>query len=277
MLQELAYKDFIQIEFDHRKRLNFNYSQRAFARDLHLSPARLNEILNGNGELSSNSAMTIAKNLRLSGKEQMIFLSLVDLSNGSSKLKKREAAQYLKTLKEMNHHALDKDTFAMMSEWQYFAVLSCLELDYPEKSLHWISLKLNFAPELVIKTLEVLQKLDLVECSKQGNYFLKEEVRFQTTTDIPNLALRRSHAERINHSLEALNNTPVELRDITSMSMAVSLKKLPQAKQMIKDFRRSLCQFLESGSKEEVYNINIQLVPINTSLNAIGVCNEMYN
>ena len=31
---------------------------------------------------------------------------------------------------------------------------------------------------------------------------------------------------------------------------------------MIREFRRELACFLEAGEKDEVYNINIQLVPV---------------
>jgi len=43
--------------------------------------------------------------------------------------------------------------------------------------------------------------------------------------------------------------------------MAIDSSKLPAAKEMIRTFRRKLCEFLESGKKDEIYNLNIQLVP----------------
>jgi hypothetical protein len=46
------------------------------------------------------------------------------------------------------------------------------------------------------------------------------------------------------------------------MTMAIDPKKLPQAKERIRDFRRGLSEFLESGNRSEVYRINIQLMPV---------------
>ena len=66
----------------------------------------------------------------------------------------------------------------------------------------------------------------------------------------------------IKQSIDALFAVPVESRDITSMTMAIDKNKIPEAKRKIKQFRRNLCQFLESGEKNEVYNLNVQLIPL---------------
>ena len=54
----------------------------------------------------------------------------------------------------------------------------------------------------------------------------------------------------------------MELRDFTSMTMAIDPEKLTEAKKKIREFRRGLSEFLEAGKKEEVYRLNIQLVPV---------------
>jgi hypothetical protein len=49
--------------------------------------------------------------------------------------------------------------------------------------------------------------------------------------------------------------------------MAVDPALLPEAKDMIKKFRRRLSRFLESGKKKEVYTIAIQLFPVSRQQN----------
>ncbi len=51
-------------------------------------------------------------------------------------------------------------------------------------------------------------------------------------------------------------------KDITSMTMAVDPKHLGKARSLISKFRRDLCDLLEDGDQEVVYNLGIQLYPI---------------
>jgi uncharacterized membrane protein (DUF106 family) len=46
------------------------------------------------------------------------------------------------------------------------------------------------------------------------------------------------------------------------MTMSIDVKKLPEARKIIKKFRREMSQFLESGNQTRVYQLGIQLFPI---------------
>ena len=61
---------------------------------------------------------------------------------------------------------------------------------------------------------------------------------------------------------EQIDHIDLELRDVTSMTMPIDKNKIKQAKEMIFDFRRKLTNYLESGEKDEVYSLNIQLIPL---------------
>ena len=50
--------------------------------------------------------------------------------------------------------------------------------------------------------------------------------------------------------------------DITGITMAIDSKKLKEAKKRITNFRRSLAEFLESGTRDSVYRLNLQLFPL---------------
>ena len=84
----------------------------------------------------------------------------------------------------------------------------------------------------------------------------------RTTDGISSAALRKSHKESILQAAETLDNVPVDERDITSMTMAIDPAKLPLAKKLIRDFRYRLADLLECGARTEVYNLNVQLVPV---------------
>ena len=66
----------------------------------------------------------------------------------------------------------------------------------------------------------------------------------------------------LDKALKSIDECPPELKDITSISMAIDIDKLPEARKMIHNFRKQMCQFLEKEKQEEVYNLSVQLFPI---------------
>lgn len=261
MLQDLKYIDFIQGKYEERKLGNTSYSLRAFARDLGVSPSRLSEILSGKGNITSKTALKIASNLKLQDKEIEIFISLVNLSNASSKKSKKQASSLISDLKKSNHRSLSIETFNLVSEWYYFAILSVMELDLFDGTAAWICSRIGVDLNKIQNALNTLEKLEFIECKNQ-KYNLVAGDGLTTTSDIESMALKKSHKQSLLQAIDALDNVSVEDRDITSITMAIDPKKLPEAKKLIKNFRRELCVYLESGKKSEVYNLNIQLLPI---------------
>ena len=49
---------------------------------------------------------------------------------------------------------------------------------------------------------------------------------------------------------------------MTSMTMAIDVDRLPEAREVITKFRRELCALLENGEQTRVYNLGIQLYPV---------------
>ncbi len=262
MLDSLNFKDFLKVELEQRQIGNSRYSLRAFARDLELSPSRLSEVMNGKGSLSCSSALKVAKNLNLTKKEMKIFTSLVNLQNSSSKKNKNDAHIYLKNINDNNTLSLSQDTFNLISEWYYFAILSVLELDECNGESQWIAKRLNLAIDTTEDALSTLLALSMVEKTAVGWRLPKEKVSFQTTNEIQSISLRKSHKESLYQAINSIEKHSIEQRDITSITMAIDKNKIPQAKKLIRKFRASLCEFMESGKKNEVYNLNIQLIPL---------------
>lgn len=61
---------------------------------------------------------------------------------------------------------------------------------------------------------------------------------------------------------QSLDNDAVDTRDFVSITMAIDVDKIPEAKRRIREFWSELRQFLEFGSKKEVYQFSAQLFPL---------------
>lgn len=260
-MQEMSYLTIIENEFSARASLNESYSMRAFARDLDLSASQLNDIVKGRKGLSSNKAMVIAKNLGLEGSEVLVFKALVEKEHGRSERIKNLAVKFLEenTYKN-NFKALSQDSFAILSDWYHFAILSCMELDQYDGSIDFIVEKLGLDYDVVQPAIKRMLREEMIDLNR-GRFYPTNEM-YTTSHDIESKALKNSHKQTLKQAIECIETVPVELRDITSITMAIDPEKIPEAKEMIKDFRRKMSSFLESGNKTEVYNINLQLVPV---------------
>lgn len=257
----MSYRHIIQEELGFRIKSNPSYSLRAFARDLSINPSQLSEILKGKTGLSSKKALEIASQIGLNEREAKIFQALVEIEHGRTQKIVEQAKKFLEENSySENFQSLSIDGFKIISEWHYFAILSAMELDNFDGTTSYIAKELNLPISLVDESIKRLLKMDIIDL-KEGKFY-PTGVMLTTTHDIQSSALRKFHKGHIAKSLSALDEVAVELRDITSMTMAIDIDRLPEAKEMIKNFRRSLCQKLESGKKNHVYNINIQLIPL---------------
>jgi len=75
------------------------------------------------------------------------------------------------------------------------------------------------------------------------------------------VSIQRSHQQTLALAAEKLS-VPLELRDYTSMTMAINPKNLPKAKKAIEDFRNNIVKLLDKGEASEVYTFACQLFPL---------------
>jgi uncharacterized protein (TIGR02147 family) len=75
-------------------------------------------------------------------------------------------------------------------------------------------------------------------------------------------SLFKVHEDYIRKSIDALKSTAKEECDISGMTFCCPKSKLPEAMRRIREFRRSLAAYLSDGDLEEVYRLNIQLLPL---------------
>ena len=53
-----------------------------------------------------------------------------------------------------------------------------------------------------------------------------------------------------------------ELRDLSSMTLTLNLKDLPELKKQIRNFRKNFMTQAESEIGQEVYKLSVQLIPV---------------
>lgn len=246
----------LEREFRRRRAKNPAYSLRAFSQQLKLPSGRLSEILARKRQLTPALGEQIADRLAFDPAERKKFLECIERERGA----KRRHAPQLEDFEATTYHQLSMDSFQIIADWQHYAILSLMETRGFRSEPAWIGRRLGLAVPEVQGALERLERVGLVK--RRRDAYVKTSEGLTTSRDISSAALRRAHKQNLAIAVEALDEVPVEERDVTAMTMAIDPDKLSLAKDMIREFRRKLCAALESGRQREVYHLNVQLIPI---------------
>jgi DNA-binding MarR family transcriptional regulator/plasmid maintenance system antidote protein VapI len=232
-------------EFERRTQSNANYSLRAFARDLEIHSGTLSSILNQRRAVGAKTLAHIMKKLPLSATEKKKILSAMMMPTAST---------------AEDRHFLDEDVLSVIKDWEHYAILAYLQLGKGKKTPGDIAKALRLPQVKFLRAITNLEKTGLVK--RDGNRLECTHISLGTSRGIPSPALREAHTQYIDKAKTALNDFPVDERDITGTTLAVSSKNLPKAKDLIRQFRRELSELLEQGETDEVYRLNVQLFPL---------------
>ena len=234
--------------FEDKKKHSANYTLRAFAQDLQISAGRLSEILSGKYALGPQIAEKMIVALQLKSEEQAHFWDIIELHNAHHK--RTDGAKILAN-----------EELGILADYDHFSLLNLMETEDFESNPTWMAQRLGIP---LTKLNEILDRLIFVGLVKVGprRSYKPTYKKLTTTHDHTSETLQEAHRRRLSHALRSLTEVPIDKRDITSITFALDREQLPEAKELIRDFRRRMATLLEAGQKNEVYNLNIQLVPV---------------
>jgi uncharacterized protein (TIGR02147 family) len=237
---------------------NPNYSLRAFARTLDLSPSAVHEILNGKRNFSPKLAKKILEKLHTPPHEIEATIAAL------TKIKKQKGElDSEKNLASEHYARLSQDQFSLISEWYHFAILSLAETQDFQSEPSWIAKRLGITLTQTTEAISRLERLGMLLRNPVTHTLTCTGQSFSTTDEIKNLAVRKSHHQMIELACRSLEQDQVTERDFTTYTLAIDPDRLPEAKRRIRNFSVELMQFLESGPKKtQVHALCIQTFPL---------------
>lgn len=244
-----SFRQWLQSELTERCRRNPSYSLRSFALLLDIEPSSLSKILAGKRKPTVKLITKICERLSVAP-------SLVDKF---TKAAGRKGSVIPAT--DQDYQLIAEDTFAYISNWYYAAILELTYTDELNEDPRFISRALGITVSEAKIAIERLIRLGLL--SKE-NSRLRKTNAFITNfaPGFTSSANKEFQRQIIQKALEAIDLVESSEKDITSMTMAIDVDKLPEARKVIAKFRRDMCSFLEDGEQTRVYNLGIQLYPV---------------
>jgi uncharacterized protein (TIGR02147 family) len=236
-------------KFQERQLQNSRFSQRAFAQKLGVSSGALSEILKGKRALSPTQKKRMADTLQLSPQEQLDFFE-DDLPENLRPMR-REVFQ------------LSVDQFHLISEWWHFGMLSLLRTRGFRLDQDWIAGRLGLSAKVASEALDRLFRLGHLK--RAGGKVLREHARVETTDEFFDLSVQKSHLENAKLIEKSILENPLEVRDHTSLTIAVSRKNMKRAKELIRLFEDQFEREIEAApdlQADEVYRLSISFFPL---------------
>ena len=258
-VQASDYRTVILNKFGERLERNPGYSFRAYARDLSFSASHLVGVLRARKGISLKKATDLASRLKLSGRENKLFLASVQALHSRSGAIKTSALQELaRASKESDFVPLSMELFDVVSSWFHYAILELWNLKSFQCEPHWIAEALGISAIEADLALARLQRVGLLKHDSEG---LLKPAAVTTTAgnDMPQKALRRHHQQILEKAKTAIDSQSTDRRDSSAMTIAVNSSQLDQAKTLIKEFRRRFTQLMTAtDEKNAVYCLSIQ-------------------
>jgi hypothetical protein len=237
------------------------YSLRALSRRIGVVPSALSDLIRGKRKVTRKMADRILSALEMVPEERDRLLSQIPQPRTRITIGSPDNAYgmpgYTKLDLTRNHVVLD---------WFCFAIVSLAETRDFQEDPEWIASRLGIQSYEARSALRKLEQVGIMIRDKKGKLKYSHS-NVATPTDIPDYAIRKRHQQHLELAAASLENHDVLERDFSSISIATSRKKLKEAKKRIRRFRRSLCAFLESDEKEDVFLLNIQLFPLTQKRN----------
>jgi uncharacterized protein (TIGR02147 family) len=240
----------LEKEFEQRKLKNSNYSLRAYARYLEISPAYLSQIFNNKMKISKAKAMHLISKV-LTGTRLKEWINLIEKSDDRFFHK-----GYIPTYKKIHCN--------ITLTWAHYAVIESFNLADFKSDIKWIDEQLGIGLE---RTKEIINELLSIGAIKEENSVLVSNEVSLTNINDKNTSDDRKQMQRdiLARSLEAINTVDISKRNHTSMTIAINSKNLEKMITRIQAFRRELCSEATldaSNQADEIYQLQTSFFPL---------------
>jgi uncharacterized protein (TIGR02147 family) len=264
----LDYKEYLQAVYEAIKQELGKYSYLNFSDDLGFSKTNvLHLIIKGKRPLTSKAAVRIADILQLGSKDRKYFEDLVAYHNSRDSVERELLFQDLLELKTKEVRSEDAllAQLEFFSEWYHSAIYElCFTQNFSSEPKQLAaSLTPRIRPEQARKSLELLERLNLLSRDEETGSYKPTHSRISTGDEIASLAITRYHQRMIELGKESLTSIQAQARDVSSVSIAIPSSLLPEIKKEISVFRKKLLSMAEQAQNADVvYQTNIQFFPL---------------
>lgn len=260
----LDYRVFLKDYWQLEKKRRPHFTLRLISSRIGINPGYIAKVFNGQVHLGIKNVDAIAKLFNLEDKEREYFIELVHFGRAKDENEIALRFERLQEIKGVEFRTIADDTVDFYRNWYPMTIRSLLSIHKTtEKDIRRISsmLRPQVSTDKVRESIKLMENLSMVVKDEDGVYQVTEQ--FISTGEKWNSKVIRDYQKSmIELGNRAIDEIDAEIRDISTVTMSVSLDILPEIRERIKQFRHDLLLMSqESNDDNAVMQLNIQLFP----------------
>jgi len=264
----LDYREYLRDYYLEAKKSKPFFSYRFIGNRVGMDSSYVIKVLQGSLHISPGKTGSFARLLDLNESEAEFFETLVHFGRAKTEKQRRLYFDKLFTISSVKSQRLEPHQYEFFRKWYYSAVWAIINCVPFEGDFH--TLAERCMPQITVReakqAVRLLEKLGLVARSDDGFYRTTDR-NITTGSNWHSDAVESGRREMINLAQEAVDRFERDLRDISTVTMSVNEKALPEIREHIRQFRSSLINIVNGyNGSGRVYQLNVQLFPLSVDL-----------
>lgn len=266
----LDYRVFLRDHYAASKELFAYYSFRYFSRKAGLSSTNfLKLVMDGKRNLGPTTVRRFAKALKLDADEAVFFADLVTFGTAETVAERNLAFERVAANRRFRRaKRLDGALFKYLTHWYYPAVRELAGRADFRDDPSWIAKQLM--PSITVRqaraALKALCKLGLLVEDDSGQ-LVRGETTLATSHEVRSLVIPAYHRQMIERAAAAVDDVPVDERDISAITVCIQSASLPQLKARLRRFREVMLDTCDAEEEpDRVYQLCIQFFPLSQTV-----------
>ncbi len=267
-------REYLRDLFESLRRTEPGFSYRSFSKLVgSTAPNFLQLVLAGKLSPSDSAVKNLSRSLRLNRNETKYLRNLVSLARAAGHAEKQiYYRRLLEARKGDDNYMLAKDQYEYYSKWYYSALRALVgyaKIKKGAENFRGLSKKLvpAISPAQAKQAISLLERLGLIEADPFG-YYRQSNRAITTGSGFRSVEVLNFQMETLRLAQLSLESCPVDLRDISTLTINISQKGYVEIRDRIAAFRKELADLAcRDNQDDRVYQVNLQLFPLSVTNN----------
>jgi uncharacterized protein (TIGR02147 family) len=260
----LEYRTYLRDFYEKQKRETVFFSYRYFGNRVGIDSSSLVKIIQGKLHISAKSIPGFVDLCGFNRREAEYFEALVHFNKARTEKESRLYFEKMLSLNDVSAAKIEEYQYEFFQKWYYSAVCALLEFHPVKRNFKELgeTLTPSISAREAKQAVKLLEKLGLAERDEQGRYRDKGG-NLTTGKEWRSLAIARHQKEMIKLAGDSLERFTKEERDISTLTMNITSRAMPEIKECIHTFRKAMQKLINSyPESDRVFQLNIQLFPL---------------
>jgi uncharacterized protein (TIGR02147 family) len=263
LFQYFDYQEFFRDFYEQKKRESPYMSYRYLGGKLGLDPGFLLKVMQGKLHLSEKSIPQLCSFFNFAERESSYFEILVRYNKAKSPSDIKLYFEKLIATRDSRARPVQESQYAFYQKWYHGAIHALLSIY--EFTGNFKELSSLLSPSITAAeardSIRLLMRLKMVKKDASG-VFRPIDAMVTSGEKWQAAAIRDFQKESILLSAQSLDQHPKEERDVSTVTITLNEKELPEIRERIRQLRQSILSLDEDVVPDRVYQLNIQLFPV---------------